>query len=509
MLWRFRALTVCQVSLQPNRCCLFTSKMKKTLLASLLAMMLAQPLLAYADLPALPDLGDVSDSTLSMADEARLGRDFMRAMRDAGDVLDDAEVNDYINTLGHRLSASVRVPGLQLSYFVVNDKQINAFAMPGGYVGVNSGLVVATQSEGELASVIGHETAHVTQRHIARMQAATSATSPLLLLGTVLAAVLASRAGGSQASIGTLSAGLGLQISNQLAFSRDFEREADRVGMQYLAQAGFDVRTMPAFFQRLESANRYSDNNAYAFLRTHPVTSQRISEAQNRALEYPVKMRADSTAYLLVREKLRVMTLAPDEAVRFYQMMLDKGQYLNEGAMWYGLSRAQLAAHHLPAARTALGKAEARLPADPMLFGQEAAIAREAGDWAGALASLRRGQQAFKDSQPLQMAELDVLIDSGNRPGALALLRQLQSRYPRDAALYRSEARLYADRDAQRYHAALGNAFYFERRYEAALEQYQFASQAKGDDFYLRSSIEARMREVEKLLKEEKKDSGK
>jgi predicted Zn-dependent protease len=298
---------------------------------------------------------------------------------------------------------------------VVNDKQINAFAMPGGYVGVNSGLVVATQSEGELASVVGHETAHVTQRHIARMQAESSATSPLLLLGTVLA-VLASRAGGSQASIGTLSAGLGLQISNQLAFSRDFEREADRVGMQYLAQAGFDVRTMPAFFQRLEAANRYSDNNAYAFLRTHPVTSQRISEAQNRALEYPVKMRADSTAYLLVREKLRVMTLAPDEAVRYYQTMLDKGQYLNEGAMWYGLSRAQLASHHLPAARTALGKAEAVAgrPHAVWAGGRHCTRSRRLG---GALASLRRGQQAFKDSQPLQMAELDVLIDSGNRPG--------------------------------------------------------------------------------------------
>lgn len=509
MLWLFLALATFPAGMQPNRRCPLTSKMKKPLLASLLAMTLLQPLAAYADLPSLPDLGEISDASLSMADEARIGRDFMRAMRDAGDVVEDAEVNDYINVLGHRLSAAVRMPGLQLTYFVVNDKQINAFAMPGGYVGINSGLLVGTQSEGELASVVGHETAHVTQRHIARMKAASDATSPLLLLGTVLAAVLASRAGGSQASIGTLSAGLGLQISNQLSFSRDFEREADRVGMQYLAQGGFDVRAMPAFFQRLDAANRYSDNNAYAFLRTHPVTSQRISEAQNRALEYPVKMKADSTAYLLVREKLRVMAMSPDEAVRYYQTMLEKGQYLNEGAAWYGMSRAQLANHQLPAARSALVKAQSRLPADPMLFGQESAIARESGDWDAALASLRRGQAAFKDSQPLQLAELDVLIDSGNRTAALALLRQLQSRYPREAALYRSEARLFADKDAQRYHAALGNAFYFERRYEAALEQFQFAAQAKGDDFYLRSSIEARMREVEKMLKEEKKDSGK
>jgi predicted Zn-dependent protease len=242
---------------------------------------------------------------LSMADEARLGRDFMRAMRDAGDVLDDAEVNDYINTLGHRLSASVRIPGLQLTYFVVNDKQINAFAMPGGYVGVNSGLVVATQSEGELASVVGHETAHVTQRHIARMQAESSATSPLLLLGTVLAAVLASRAGGSQASIGTLSAGLGLQISNQLSFSRDFEREADRVGMQYLAQAGFDVRTMPGILPATGSGQPLQRQQCLR-LPAHPpghlAAHQRSAESrtgisgQNEGGQYRLSAGAGKTA---------------------------------------------------------------------------------------------------------------------------------------------------------------------------------------------------------------------
>lgn len=481
--------------------------MKKTLLATMLAVSLIQAPAVYAI--DLPDLGDNADTALSMADEAKLGRDFMRAMMDAGDVLDDPEATAYINDLGHRLSSQVRMPGLRLTYFVVNDKAINAFAMPGGYIGINEGLILTTQSEGELASVVGHETAHVTQRHMARMKAANDATSPLLLLGTVLAAVLASRAGGGQGSVGALSAGLGLQISNQLAYSRDFEREADRVGMQYLAQGGYDVRAMPAFFQRLENANRYSDNSAFAFLRTHPVTVERISEAQNRALEYPVKMKADSTAYLLVREKIRVTGMQPEEAVRYYKTMLDKGQYLSEGAAWYGLSRAQLASRNVAAAREALAKARSKLPSDPMLFGQEAAIDREAGDWTAARAALQRGQAVFRNNAPLQLAELDVLIDSNNRSAALAMLRELQTTRPTDAPLYRREAALYADREPQRYHWALGNALYFERRYEAALEQYQFASQAKGDDFYLRSSIEARMREVEKLLKEEKKTAGK
>jgi predicted Zn-dependent protease len=482
MLWQFRALTGLPDQLATKSLLPAHTQDEKTLLAS------CWPWRWSSRCGPMPTcllclIWAMCPIALSMADEARLGRDFMRAMRDAGDVLDDAEVNDYINTLGHRLSASVRIPGLQLTYFVVNDKQINAFAMPGGYVGVNSGLVVATQSEGELASVVGHETAHVTQRHIARMQAESSATSPLLLLGTVLAAVLASRAGGSQASIGTLSAGLGLQISNQLAFSRDFEREADRVGMQYLAQAGFDVRTMPAFFQRLEAANRYSDNNAYAFLRTHPVTSQRISEAQNRALEYPVKMRADSTAYLLVREKLRVMTLAPDDAVRYYQTMLDKGQYLNEGAMWYGMSRAQLASHHLPAARTALGKAEAACQPTPCYLGSRPrlhvrpVIGRGTGQPA-AWAAVLQGQPALANGRagcPYRQRQSSWLRwpCCGSCKAAIRAMRRCIAVKP-----------VVCGPGPQHYHAALGNAFYFERRYEAALEQYQFASQAKGDDFY-------------------------
>lgn len=475
---------------------------KKSLLCALLASTLAQPLTVRAD---LPDLGEISDASLSLSDEARIGRDALRAMREAGDVVDDPEVNVYLNGIGGRLATAAAVPGVHFTYFCVADPGINAFAMPGGYVGINIGLMLASQSEGELAAVLGHETAHVAQRHIARMQAANSATSPLLLLGTIVAAALAAKAGSGEGAMGAVSAGMGLSISRQLAFSRDFEREADRVGMQYMGAAGFDVRYMASFFQRLEQASRYSDNTAYAFLRTHPVTLERISEAQNRALDYPVRMRADSVDYLLVREKLRVLTLSPEEAVSHYDSALQRGLFLSEGANWYGLARAKLLQHDRKGASEALAKARAKLPDNPMLYGLEVEIARDGRDWAAAARAARDGLSAFPRSESLQLAQLDAALDGGDRKAAQGQLRQLLDNRRDDPALYRREAKLYADKDPLRYHAALGNAFYYEQRYGAALEQYQLAGKAKGDDFYLRSMLEARLREVEKLAKEERK----
>lgn len=141
---------------------------RRTLLvASLLATLAAPPLFAAND---LPNLGTVAESALSQAEENRIGRDILRSLRGDGDVIDDAEVNAYLADLGGRLAAGAQLPGMRFAFFAVNDRSINAFALPGGVIGVHSGLLLATQSEGELASVLAHEIAHVSQRHLARMQ---------------------------------------------------------------------------------------------------------------------------------------------------------------------------------------------------------------------------------------------------------------------------------------------------------------------------------------------------
>ncbi|WP_024304412.1 M48 family metalloprotease [Pseudogulbenkiania sp. MAI-1] len=479
--------------------------MKTTLTAAVLALALSGTVSAQID---LPELGDASSASFSPSQEAAVGRDVMNRLRESGDVIDDADVAAYLQELGGRLAQAAQAPDLSFSFFAVNERSINAFAMPGGYIGVHSGLVLTTQSEAELASVLAHEIAHASQHHLARLKAA-SAPNQLWLLAALLAGALASRSGNSDAAFGAINAGIGLSISSQLAYSRDFEREADRLGMQYLAAAGFDARAMPTFFQRMQQGNRFNDNNALAFLRSHPVTGERISEAQDRALAFPLKMRADSTAYLLIREKLRLATLGRDEALRYYQTSLQNRQFLNEGAQWYGLSLARLAAGQPAAARTALAEARQRLPASPLLFVQQAAIERTERNWAAAQDTYRRGLAAFPGYGPLRYGELDTLLDSGQREAALARLRSQLGQHPGEPGLYRREAAIYADKDALRYHAALGQAFYYEQRYEAALEQFQYASQAPGEDFYLRSSIEARVRELQSRLKEERRPARK
>jgi len=478
--------------------------MKRPILISLfLASLVFRAGAVYAD---LPDLGDVSQASMSQADEDRIGREAMRELRQDGAISDDVELNHYINDIGGRLALGVQGSGLTFTFFVVDDNGINAFAMPGGYVGVNKGLILATQSEGELASVLGHEMAHVTQHHIARMEAK-STPNQLLLLGTLVAAALASRAGNSDATFGALNAGVGLSVANQLSFSRDVEREADRVGMHYLAEAGFDARDMPSFFQRLQQYERLNGiGDAYAFLRTHPVTSERISEAQNRAQGMPVRMHVNSTSYLLVREKIRCQRLEAAAAIKYYQSAIARGLYLSEGAQWYGLARSFMASDDIAGARQALVKARKLLPADPMLFGLEAEIGIKSGNWSQALAAYRAGMTAFPDNAPLVDGEIKLLLQTGQREQALAHIRTRQELTPNDPVLFRLQAEAYAVRDPLRYHAALGNALYFEQMWEAALEQYHMVSQAKGDDFYLLSSVEARIQELEKRVADDKKD---
>jgi predicted Zn-dependent protease len=477
------------------------SGMKKQTIGVLLILsLLIQSGRALAE---LPDLGDVSEASISRSDEARIGQDAMQAMVQDGEVSEDPEITRYLDSLGARLAAGVGSAGFRFSFFVANDRSINAFAMPGGYIGVNKGLLLCAQSEGELASVLGHEMAHVTQRHLARTQAK-GTSSQLTMLATVAAAALASMSRNSDAVVGTLSAGVGLTVANQLAFSRDNEREADRVGMQYLAAAGFDVRNMPDFFQRLQQSEHLNGGDTYAFLRTHPVTIERISEAQNRATSAPVRMLASSTGFFLVREKIRVEGMQATEASEYYLHSLSHKLYLNQGAQWYGLARARMGLGEVAGARQALTEARHLLGPEPMLSGLDAEIALKARDWEHALAAYRAGLLLFPDDQALEQGMISLLVQHGDRSSALKAIKARQARHPSDAWSYRQESMIYVDKDPLRYHAALGNALYYEKKIRSAAEQFHLASQAAGEDFYLRSSIEARMRELDKLLADEK-----
>lgn len=268
----------------------------------------------------LPDIGSPADAVLSKSDEAQIGRAIMRNIRASGQLVEDPQVNEYINEIGHRIASQTNDGEHSFTFFVVDDPTINAFALPGGFVGVHTGLLDATRTEDELAGVLAHEVAHVTQRHIARAVHANQRQS-ILSTAIMLGAILAGAAGaGSDAMQGAIAVAQGTAVQQQINFTRSNEYEADRVGISALADAGFDPQGMASFFEVISSDTRPVESRIPEFLQTHPVTSTRIAEARSRAREYPPVSTPDSTNYGITRARLRVAGQStPEQAVALYE----------------------------------------------------------------------------------------------------------------------------------------------------------------------------------------------
>ena len=262
----------------------------------------------------------------------------MRELRASVDLIEDPEVEAYIQSLGYRLASRSGQRNLKFTFFVVNHPAINAFAAPGGFVGVNAGLVTTTQSESELAAVLAHEIAHVTQRHVARTFELADRASLSVLAGLVAAIVIGTQ--NPTAGVATAAAVQGGATQLLIDFTRANEKEADRVGIKILADAGLDPRAVPTFFQRLQEASKYYSRPP-EFLSTHPVTTNRIAEATQRAEDYPYRQYEDSLAYHLVRSKLQVLSAeSPQEAVKDFRSRLDSGKYLHLLGASYGYALA-------------------------------------------------------------------------------------------------------------------------------------------------------------------------
>ena len=259
----------------------------------------------------LPDMGSPAAAYISRTDEFRLGAMIERELRDQNALLEDPEVSEYLQGLGQRLAAQSADGGRDFHFYVIKDDSINAFAIPGGFIFVHQGLILATTTESELASVMAHEIAHVTQHHIARQIRAQSQQS----LGTaaaMMAAILLGAAGGGQAAMAGISAAQGIAIQQQINFTRDNEEEADRVGIGYLAGAGFDANSMGSFFEMLSRREGLAATYIPKMLIDHPVTTDRIAEAKARAAQFPPRTGHDSLSYPLIRERVRVLSTGAD-----------------------------------------------------------------------------------------------------------------------------------------------------------------------------------------------------
>ncbi len=255
----------------------------------------------------LPQMGEPADLVMSPSDEKHIGRDYMRKIRQYLDLVTDTEINRYVQSIGERLvSTRADLDAEDFTFFIVRNPEINAFALPGGYIGINSGLIMAASNEAELASVIAHETAHITQRHIARLYASQGNTG-YKTAAAILAAILLSQQS-AQAGQAALITGLAASRQSAINYTRTHEYEADRIGIQLLADAGYNPRGMVDFFEVLRRRVALNTSEQLEFLRTHPLTNNRISEAKNNSarLANPVGLQ-DTADFQLHQMKLRVM----------------------------------------------------------------------------------------------------------------------------------------------------------------------------------------------------------
>ncbi len=389
----------------------------------------------------LPTLGDPTTNTISSVQDAIMGQKFMEELRHSMPILDDPIVTDYIQSLGHRLvgAAGTTHP---FSFFVVNTADINAFAGPGGYVAVNSGLIIITQDESELASVMAHEIAHVINNDIAQ-KAAQAKRDKISMLAAMIAGVAAGAAtNNAELSSGAVTAGMGAMITSELGFSRQAEETADQVGIQILAHAGFDPSAMADFFGRLANDEKFRLQPP-AFASDHPLTADRIAYTVSLANQYPKMKDHSQLDYFLNRERVRVELTRGPAILDYYRRALTKSP--NVAYLHYGYAIALLREGQYQAAKTQI---EPLIQSDPDQWLYPMVLARiELGSNQPekALAILDRLHGLYPEYYPLTLEYAYAQIRAKQTKAAKQLLRDQLVSHPDDIALYELLAKAYVN----------------------------------------------------------------
>jgi len=441
----------------------------------------------------LPDMGDSAGSLISPAQEKQLGDAFFRSLHAKIKINQDPEIQHYIQSVGQQLVANSDLPTNPFYFFVVLDKQINAFAGPGGYIGINAGLFLLTEAESELASVMAHEIAHVTQRHLHRAFEAASKLSIPTAAATLAAILLGTQSPAlGQAALIAIQAG---SIQFQIDFTRANEKEADRVGMKTLSKSNFDPRGMPIFFERLQQSTRFYGKGIPEFLRTHPVSSSRIADTRGRARKYHYKQYPDSLAYLLSRAKLRIMLANdPRQTLKYFQARTHQGTERQRAVARYGMALTQLKLQKYTAARENLQSLTAKYPDQPQYAYALADLAITTNHYQRALKLLKNSMARFPLNNALKIKYISTLLETGNAEKAKTTLQALDYISKKQPMYYELIAQSYAHLDQPaESHRYLAEYYYAVGHTASAILQINLAKQAEGINFYLQAILDERL----------------
>jgi predicted Zn-dependent protease len=453
----------------------------------------------------LPDFGSAADAVLSKSRERQIGRGAMLQLRMAGAVLDDPMLTEYVTLLGSKLSSQANDGDLRFEFFVVKDDQINAFAMPGGFIGINAGLILASENESELAGVLAHEVSHVTQRHIAR-SLYDNQRSSIISVATMLAALVLGAATdvSGDAAQGLMMAGQAAAAQRQLNFTRANEQEADRIGIEVLASAGFDPSGMSSFFEKLARRYGTTGQTLPEYLRTHPISTSRVAEARARERTLPRLPNVDSFGYGLAKARLRALTPGTGEqALQAFENVTDVDAPADRYGRALALMRVglndnaerifrELIAENPSITAFRIGQAEA-LFADG-LTDQSMDVYREA------LALSPR-------NVPLTISYTERLITAGDAAEAHRVLLDLLNNVPPTPAQIQLIARAAnAEGDIANAHQYMAEYYLSIGNLQLALSQLRLALELPDITDIQRSRFRARLEQIIEYVPEEERE---
>jgi len=445
----------------------------------------------------LPDLGDYSETIIGAHEEAIIGSQILQQVQQSNTVIHDVEIEDYLYNLTDQLVSASDFSGSRLKFFIVDDSSINAFAMLGGVIGVHTGLILSANSESELASVLSHEIAHVTQRHIARLVGKLQKDSFKSYLGLGLALLLARS--NPELAKGALVVSQALGVQTVLDFTRENEKEADRVGLKILHKAGFDARGFIDFFKTLQRGSQYSIGAAPSFLRTHPITSERISDIENRLTEYPYRQRLDDPSFHFVKGKIRVSLQDKRSIKKQLEININNKSYVSELGERFALAYAYLLNEDFKDAEREMAWLKSTNIKNPMIDQLNIEILIKKGNINTAYSSLKKALKKYPNYRAFVYELANYFIETKSADEAIKFLQSYVMIFKTDPELYKLLAKAYSLNGKKLLqYENLAESFYYRYNLQEAIVQMDMAVRSRDGNFYEKSRVESRLKQLQK-----------
>lgn len=471
----------------------------RLLIASLTSVTLLLPASGHSqDAQQLPALGDSTSGLISLQEERALGQSWLRSLRSQVSTLNDPILLEWFHDLIYRLVPDSNLQVSDLHLVTVDSPQLNAFAVPGGIVGINYGLLLYSDSEDQVASVLAHELAHLSQRHFARQVEAARKRDPVSL-ATLLASLILIATSNGEAGMAGIMTTQAAAVQDQLAYSRDFEREADRLGMNTLASSGFSPEAMPAMFRNMLNAARFR-GDAPEFLLTHPLTATRVADAAGRASAYPETAPEQSFRFRILRLSAEARYQLGDGAETEFRKRLQDASIAEADALNYALAELAAREEAYDRANNYLGDISDNNLLVKLL---QARIDSVTGDTLGALERIEELEKLHPQSLPLKSTHAQLLSTAGRYAEAASILRGLTEQYP-DVPGFWEDLSQNASKSGNLVLAsrALAEYYFTTGRTQEAAQQLRNAirkAEEKGE-LQRELALKERLKEVEALL---------